>query len=125
MLQPNFEKCGGIIPVIAQDYLTKDVLMLAYMNKEAFEKTLETNQAHYYSRSRQKLWHKGSESGHFQNVKQILIDCDEDTIVLLIEQIGGAACHTGYNSCFYREIHADKEPTICSDKIFNPDEVYK
>lgn len=94
---------NGLIPAIAQEASTKEVLMLAYMNQEAFDKTLETGKAHYYSRSRQKLWLKGETSGHFQFVKEIRYDCDCDTLLLLIEQVG-AACHTGNHSCFYRNL---------------------
>ena len=96
----------GLIPTITQDYKTDEVLMLAYMNAESLEKTLETGRAHYYSRSRQKLWLKGETSGHYQNVKSISMDCDGDTLLLKVEQID-AACHTGHRSCFYRkmEIH--------------------
>lgn len=98
--QLKFDK-NGLIPVIAQDYQTNEVLMLAYANKEAMEKTLEQKTAYYYSRSRQELWHKGETSGHFQYVKEILYDCDADAVLIKIEQIG-AACHTGKRSCFYR-----------------------
>ncbi len=97
----DFEKGNGLIPVIVQEEKTNEVLMLAYMNEEAFRKTLETKIAAYWSRSRNELWVKGLTSGHFQHVKDILIDCDEDTILLKVEQIG-AACHTGHHSCFYR-----------------------
>ena len=94
---------AGLIPAITQDYITGEVLMMAYMNEEAYNKTLETSQAHYYSRSRAKLWHKGEGSGHFQNVKSMAVDCDNDTILLKVQQVG-AACHTGEYSCFYRDI---------------------
>jgi len=93
----------GLVPAVVQDYSTRQVLMVAYMNKEALQKTLETKIAHYFSRSRRKLWKKGETSGHFQYVKEIRIDCDEDTILLLVEQVG-VACHTGHYSCFYREV---------------------
>lgn len=93
----------GLIPVVAQDYLSNEVLMVAYMNEEAYTKTLETKQAHYFSRSRNELWLKGGTSGHYQNIKSMLVDCDDDTLVIKIEQVG-AACHTGEFSCFYREI---------------------
>ena len=99
----DFNKSGGLVPVIAQDYKTKDVLMLAYMKKESFIKTLEGETAWYYSRSRNELWNKGATSGHFQYVKDIKIDCDNDTILLFVDQIG-AACHTGNRTCFYRDI---------------------
>ncbi len=120
----DFNKQGGLIPVIAQDYKTGEVLMLAYMNKEAFEETLHTQRACYYSRSRNKLWRKGEESGNIQKVKEIRIDCDADTILLKVEQVGEAACHTGFRSCFYRKIQDEmlKEDGV---KIFDPRKVYK
>jgi phosphoribosyl-AMP cyclohydrolase len=127
-MQPDFDKGNGLVPVIVQDYKSKDVLMLAYMNKEAWEATLRTEKAHYYSRSRKKLWQKGEESGNIQQVKEIRIDCDRDTILLLVEQIGGAACHKGYKSCFYRRLEQKDgiiEEKICCEKIFDPKEVYK
>ncbi|MDD1751780.1 MAG: phosphoribosyl-AMP cyclohydrolase [Methanotrichaceae archaeon] len=108
-----------LIPTIAQDIRTGEVLMLAYMNDEALKMTRETGKAHYWSRSRRRIWLKGELSGHFQVVKEIRIDCDEDAILLLVEQHGGA-CHTGYSSCFYRTV----EGKVVSEKIFEPDEVY-
>ena len=99
----DWEK-SELIPVIAQDYQTNEVLMLAYMNREAMKLTLEKKTAHYFSRSRQKMWQKGESSGNFQIVKDILIDCDNDTLVLKIDQVGGAACHTGRKSCFFTNI---------------------
>ena len=98
----NFDE-RGLVPVIAQDVDTCDVLMLAYANREAIEKTMETSQAHYYSRSRNELWHKGASSGHIQHIKDIRYDCDSDAIVYIVSQ-EGAACHTGQRSCFYRSI---------------------
>lgn len=103
MIQPDFKKMNGLIPTIVQDAQTKDVLMMAYMNEESLKKTLETSLATYWSRSRNALWTKGETSGHYQHVKDIFIDCDEDTILLLVEQ-EGAACHTGNRSCFYRKL---------------------
>jgi len=111
---------GELIPAISQDAETGEVLMLAYMNKEALSKTIETGKAHYWSRSRKKLWLKGESSGHVQIVKEIRIDCDEDTVLLKVEQEGGA-CHMGYRSCFYRDI----EGNVVGDKVFEPDDVYK
>ncbi len=108
-----------LIPAVAQDWKTGEVLMLAYMNEEALKKTQETGRAHYWSRSRNKLWLKGESSGHFQIVKEIRMDCDQDAVLLLIEQIGGA-CHTGYRSCFYRTI----DGKIVGEKVFEPKEVY-
>lgn len=122
---PDFDKGKGLLPAIVQDYKTKEVLMLAYVDKEAWEKTLETGEAHYYSRSRQKLWHKGESSGHVQKIKEIRLDCDSDTILYIVEQIGGAACHKGYKSCFYRRISKKGTIDICSPKVFDPKEVYK
>ena len=124
MLEPNFAKGEGLVPVIAQDCRTNEVLMLAYMNRESWLNTLATGKATYWSRSRQKLWLKGESSGHVQQVKEIYIDCDEDTILLKVDQVGGAACHTGYRSCFYRRL-ADGEVEIKEERIFNPEEVYK
>lgn len=99
----DFNKSNGLIPVIAQDYKTKDVLMLAYMNEESLIKTLEGDTAWYYSRSRDELWNKGATSGHLQYVKEIKVDCDNDTLLLLVDQVG-AACHTGNRTCFYRDL---------------------
>ena len=124
-LSPDFKKCGGLVPTIAQDAATGKVLMLAYMNEEAWNKTLETKEAHYFSRSRQTLWHKGGTSGNTQKVKAIRLDCDVDTILLLVEQIGGAACHNGFESCFYREVGEDGNTKICCQQVFDPKEVYK
>ncbi len=121
---PDFERCGGLVPAIAQDAETGDVLMMAYMNDESYRETVATGRAVYYSRSRGKLWRKGEESGHFQEVTGIYLDCDRDTILLKVHQIGGAACHTGYRSCFYRQVTDDGLEIIC-DKVFDPDEVYK
>ena|SRR3990167_11048712 len=124
MVEINFNKFNGLIPVIVQDYLSNEILMLAFMNQEAWDKTLETQKAHYWSRSRNKLWLKGEQSGHFQLVKKILIDCDDDTILLKVEQIGGAACHTGYNSCFFRELRDGEFRIFKEEKIFDPEKVY-
>jgi len=124
MFKPDFEKGGGLIPAIAQDAATGEVLMLAYMNELAWEKTLETGEVHYWSRSRSKLWHKGGTSGHTQKVKSIRLDCDRDAVVVLVEQIGGAACHTGYRSCFFSELGPDGEARECSPKVFDPEKVY-
>lgn len=120
----DFDKQGGLVPAIVQDHKTKEVLMLAYMNKKAFEETLRTKRACYYSRSRDKLWRKGEQSGNIQNVKEIRIDCDGDTVLLKVEQVGGASCHLGYRSCFYRKI-ADGVLIEDGVKIFDPKEVYK
>jgi phosphoribosyl-AMP cyclohydrolase len=110
---------NDLIPAIAQDYATGEVLMFAFMNREALEKTLDTGIVHYWSRSRQKLWKKGESSGHVQYVKDILVDCDMDVLLLKIGQEGGA-CHTGYRSCFYRNIEGE----VVGRKVFDPDDVY-
>jgi phosphoribosyl-AMP cyclohydrolase len=120
----DFEKSGGLVPAIAQDADSGVVLMLAWMNREAYEETLRTRRAVYFSRSRNKLWRKGEESGHFQEVREILVDCDADTILLKVHQIGGAACHEGYQSCFFRRIEGDGVRVI-TDKVFDPKAVYK
>ncbi len=117
IIQPKYT--DGLVHVVVQDVQTNEVLMCAYMNKEAFKLTRETNIAHYWSRSRQKLWKKGESSGHLQKVQEILIDCDCDDLLLRVEQIGGA-CHTGYRSCFYRSIDGD----VVGEKVFEPDDVY-
>ncbi len=122
--RPNFEKCGGLLPVIAQDDATGDVLMLAYMNEEAYAETLRSGKAVYYSRSRNKLWRKGEESGNVQLVKSIYIDCDLDTVLIRVDQIGGAACHEGYKSCFFRQVTSEGLK-IVSERVFDPKEVYK
>jgi len=124
MIKPNFAKGDGLIPVIAQDAETKEVLMLAYMNREAWEKTLQTGKATYWSRSRNVLWLKGETSGHVQLVKDIFIDCDDDTILLHVKQLGEAACHTGYKSCFYRKLKGE-DCIVVGQKVFDPKEVYK
>ena len=124
LITPDFAKAGGLVPVITQCAATKQVLMLAYMNQEAWQKTLETGEAHYWSRSRSCLWHKGDSSGHVQKVEAIRLDCDADAILLLVEQIGGAACHEGYASCFFRELDGKGGCRICSELVFDPKEVY-
>ncbi len=115
---------NGLIPAIAQDAETGEVLMMAYMNEEAFEETLKTGKATYYSRSRQALWKKGETSGHVQNVMEIRIDCDCDTILLKVNQLGGAACHKGYRTCFFSKVAGDRLE-ITEPRIFDPKEVYK
>jgi phosphoribosyl-AMP cyclohydrolase len=120
----DFDKSGGLVPVIAQDHQTGEVLMLAYMNREAFEETVRSNRAVYYSRSRNKLWRKGEESGNVQEVKAIFLDCDNDTILLKVHQIGDAACHEGYKSCFFRRLEGD-ELKVIGERVFDPKVVYK
>jgi len=124
MTEPNFAKGDGLVPAIVQNAETKEVLMMAYMNRESWEATLKTGKATYWSRSRQQLWLKGETSGHVQLIKDIFIDCDDDTILLQVKQLGDAACHTGYRSCFYRKL-SGKDFVVVGEKIFNPEEVYK
>jgi phosphoribosyl-AMP cyclohydrolase len=122
---PDFSKTE-LIPVIAQDEATGDVLMLAYMNDEAYRETLATGRVCYYSRSRKQLWRKGEESGHVQELKAIYYDCDADTLLVKVNQIGGAACHEGYRSCFFRKIDpATGSVTIVGERVFDPKTVYK
>ena len=115
---------NGLVTAIAQDYETGEVLMLAHMNEESLSMTIKSGQAVYWSRSRRKLWHKGEESGNVQNVKEIFIDCDGDAILLKVEQIGGAACHTGHRTCFHRKLDGDRLVEI-GKKVFDPQKVYK
>src|SRR5215218_1990834 len=120
----DFDKAGGILPAIAQDADTGQVLMLAWMNSEAFEETVRTGRACYYSRSRGRLWRKGEESGHVQEVRGIFVDCDADTVLLKVNQVGGAACHEGYASCFFRKAEGD-ELRVVAERVFDPQRVYK
>ena len=120
----DFDKSGGLVPAVAQDADTGEVLMLAWMNKEAYEETVRSGRACYFSRSRNRLWRKGEESGHVQEVRGIFIDCDADTILLKVHQIGGAACHEGYASCFFRKVDGDSL-TVVAERLFDPKQVYK
>ncbi|MGB9711617.1 MAG: phosphoribosyl-AMP cyclohydrolase [Dissulfurimicrobium sp.] len=122
-LELDFDKGGGLLPVIAQDWLTGEVLMLAYMNRLAWEKTLETGHVHYWSRSRGKLWLKGETSGHIQILKEAYVDCDYDAILVKVEQIGGAACHTGFKSCFHHMVNDGGLMTV-GKLVFDPKEIY-
>lgn len=123
MIKLDFEKTGGLIPAIAQDYTTGEVLMMAYINPESWELTLSTGIVHYWSRSRSKLWKKGESSGNVQEVKEIRVDCDNDCVLIRVNQVGEAACHTGYRSCFYRIVKGDNL-VIDGQRIFDPDKVY-
>jgi phosphoribosyl-ATP pyrophosphohydrolase/phosphoribosyl-AMP cyclohydrolase len=116
----NWDKTP-LIPAVVQEIDTNEILMLAYMNKEALDLTLLTSKAHYFSRSKNRIWMKGESSGNIQNVKDILIDCDEDSLVLKVEQIGGSACHTGQKSCFYRDLKSNQS---ISDPLLNSDDMY-
>jgi phosphoribosyl-AMP cyclohydrolase len=121
---PDFGK-AELIPVIAQDDESGDVLMLAYMNEEAWQETLKSGRVVYYSRSRQKLWRKGEESGNVQELKSVFYDCDADTLLVRVNQIGGAACHEGYRSCFFRKIDpATGDVEVVGERVFDPKTVY-
>lgn len=122
-MKPDFAKGSGLLPAIVQEYDTKEVLMLAYVDQKAWDRTLETGEAHYFSRSRKAIWHKGGTSGHVQKIREIRVDCDLDTILYKVEQIGGAACHKGYKSCFFTRVRG-QEFEICEDMVFDPEEVY-
>jgi phosphoribosyl-AMP cyclohydrolase len=112
LLKLDFTKLNGLLPAIVQDYQTGEVLMLAFMNPESWKATLETGMATYWSRTRQTLWKKGETSGNLQVVKEIRVDCDDDTVLLKVEQIGGVACHTGKRSCFYRYVDIDSKSVV-------------
>ena len=124
MLALDFDKLGGLVPAVVQDFRTGEVLMVAFMNRAAWESTLDTGRATYYSRSRKTLWVKGETSGNIQLVKEIRIDCDNDAVLLKIEQVGAAACHTGHRSCFYKLVQ-NGSVQIIGQPIFDPKEVYK
>ncbi len=119
----DFGKGGGMVPVIIQDYESGEVLMLAYMNEEAYRISIETGLAHYWSRSKNRIWKKGESSGHIQEIKEVRIDCDSDTILMKVRQVGGAACHEGYRSCFFRRVEKNKT-VIEGERIFDPSKVY-
>lgn len=122
---PDFSK-AELIPAIAQDADSGDVLMLAYMNAEAYAETLKTGRVCYYSRSRQRLWRKGEESGNVQQLKEVFYDCDADTLLVKVQQVGGAACHEGYKSCFFRKIDpATGDVQVIGERVFDPSQVYK
>jgi len=124
VIEIDFEKGSGLVPVVVQDAETGEVLMLAYMNRDAWLKTRETGKATYWSRSRNELWVKGETSGHIQHVEEVFVDCDSDTVLLKVRQAGGAACHTGYRSCFHRRVINGKTEVI-GERIFKPEDVYK
>lgn len=124
MLTLNFDKLGGLVPAIAQDHQTGEILMLAFMNEAAWNATLASGRATYYSRSRKCLWVKGQTSGNIQRVREIRIDCDDDAVILKVEQVGGAACHTGHRSCFHKKIEGGAV-RIEGQPVFDPKEVYR
>jgi phosphoribosyl-AMP cyclohydrolase len=120
---PDFSRTGGLVVAVAQDAETGQVLMVAWMNQEAYEETLRTGQAVYYSRSRGKLWRKGEESGHVQRVREVYVDCDADAVLLRVEQTG-AACHEGFQSCFFRRV-TPQGPVVVAQRLVDPQTVYK
>ncbi|HIJ19790.1 MAG TPA: phosphoribosyl-AMP cyclohydrolase [Deltaproteobacteria bacterium] len=124
MIELNFSKGRGLLPAIVQEQTSGKVLMLAYINEESWKKTLETGEAHYWSRSRQEIWHKGGTSGHVQKIKEIYADCDDDTVLFKVEQVGGAACHTGRETCFHKKVERDGRLIIVGEMLFDPKEVY-
>ncbi|MFN8627631.1 MAG: phosphoribosyl-AMP cyclohydrolase [Candidatus Binatia bacterium] len=123
MQEPNFDKRGGLVTVIAQDADSAEVLMVAYMNREAWRRTLATGQACYFSTSRQQLWHKGESSGNVQEVREIRVDCDADAVLLKVHQRGGAACHEGYKSCFFRTVDATGWQIVAA-RVVDPETLY-
>jgi phosphoribosyl-AMP cyclohydrolase len=119
----DFGKAGGLVTAIAIDDTSGEVLMVAFVNEEAFRRSLETGEVHYWSRSRSKLWHKGEESGNVQKLKSVSVDCDGDVVIFRVEQIGGAACHTGKRSCFFRRLEDGRWVDV-GEQVFDPEEVY-
>jgi len=120
----DFSKSGGLVTAIAQDAASGEILMVAHMNEESFRRTVETGEAVYWSRSRKKLWHKGEESGNVQRLDALYIDCDGDVVLMKVQQVGDAACHTGKRSCFFRRIEGDSVVDV-GVQVFDPEEVYK
>ncbi len=122
-MRPDFERNDGLIRAIAQDAVTREVLMDAFMNEEAFDETMRTRRVVYYSRSKKQIWRKGEESGHVQLVRAVRINCNRDALLILVEQVGGAACHDGFRSCFYREV-TDDGLQVIGARVFDPVQVY-
>ncbi len=116
----DYKKLNGLVPAVVQDTATREVLMVGFMNEEAVRRTLETGYATFYSRTRNKLWTKGETSGHRLAVRQVLVDCDKDSLVLVAEQLGPGTCHRGYRSCFYRRLEGD-EAVVFQERTFNPE----
>ncbi len=125
VIKLDFDKGDGLLPAVVQDFRSGKVLMLAYINQASWEKTLETGEAHYWSRSRQELWHKGGTSGHVQKIREIFADCDRDTVLFKVDQVGGAACHTGHETCFFNQVDRNGHSTVVGKKVFDPKKVYK
>lgn len=125
MVELDFAKGDGLVPVVAQDADSGQVLMVAYTNRETWQLTLQSGIAHYWSRSRQEVWKKGATSGNVQRVKEVLVDCDADTVLLKVEQVGGAACHLGYSSCFFRRVTAEGDLETVAEPVRDPQQMYK
>ena len=124
MIPLNFDKLGGLVPAVIQDYSTGEVLMIGFMNEESWERTLREGVTVFFSRSRDALWKKGETSGHLQIIKEIRVDCDDDALLIKVQQVGGAACHTGHRSCFYKRI-TDGRLIEEGDLVFRPQDVYE
>ena len=123
-MQLAFEKLGGLIPGIVQDHETGDVLMLGYLNAEALEKTQNTGEVHFFSRSRNRLWKKGETSGHVLRVREVRVDCDADALLFLVEAVGPGVCHEGYRSCFFRSLESDGSSLVVAERVFVPMDIY-
>lgn len=119
-----FAKAGGLVPAIVQDHRSGDVLMLGFMNEEALAETRRTREVVFYSRSRNRLWKKGESSGHLLKVREVLVDCDVDALLVRVEPIGPGVCHEGYRSCFFRRMEDDGSATVIADRTFAPEQVY-
>lgn len=119
-----FVKQGGLLPAVVQDYRSKDVLMVGYMNPEALAKTQVTGEVHFFSRSRDRLWKKGETSGHVLRLRELRFDCDADALLILVEPLGPGVCHEGYQSCFFRRLDADGSSRVISERAFIPDDIY-
>jgi phosphoribosyl-AMP cyclohydrolase len=119
-----FRRAGGLVPAIVQDHRTEEVLMLAFMDQDALAETRRTNEVVFYSRSRKRLWKKGESSGHVLKVRELLVDCDEDAVLIRVEPVGPGVCHEGYRSCFFRRMEEDDSVTVIAERTFEPEEVY-
>ena len=124
MIELDFDKMGGLIPAVIQDYTSGVVLMVGFMDQEAWDKTLASGEVHYFSRTRKGLWHKGATSGHVQKIREVWLDCDQDTVLVKVDQVGGAACHTGMASCFFRRLNDTGELETVGQPVFDPRKVY-
>jgi len=124
-LELAFEKQGGLLPAILQDESSKEVLMLGYVNPQALAETWKLGEVHFFSRSRNRLWKKGETSGHVLRLKQMLVDCDADALLLLVEPVGPGVCHEGYRSCFFRELNADGAERVIAERVFSAEQVYR